>query len=161
MYYYCDTIYTMYDDITYQILSYVATENDYSSLVKRPSYKASLQQTYRHHNARHCSTLIEHHFSRLFYLHLTCGIPCKESVHLIFDALDYNGVFSPPCYYDIRTYIQAFREFDSHAVPCYFLDTSYDIYNDAQQEKIYKKTTSKLAVQKKRQSRNVFAITLC
>ena len=146
------------DDIVYGILSYIHHDYDYSSLAISKTVCGLLKQRYIETNAYELSHLIECYFSRLFYLHIIYEPPCKQDVDTIFSRIDVNGIFNPPEYYGLHTYMRLFREYDEYVLGAYMANVPYDNYVDTLQNKKHMRNMYKWC--KYRCSRLVYTLLL-
>ena len=132
----------MNEDLLYSILQFVPCAYDYSELFSDPLLRIKCKTNFRDAQLSEFNTLIEEHFSRLYYLHIIAGPPTQNEVDRVFSSMDYHGLFQRPAYYDISVYIKMFDEFDIHALPCYMTQQQYPYHYTFTKPK-YKKITPK------------------
>ena len=110
----------MHDQLIYEILSWIQTDYDYSSLIlDTKPLQILLRTAYQSKQRAIFCDVIEEHFSRLFYLHVMVGPPCRNAIDDLFTELDPMYSFQSPFYYDLATYMKLFDEFDTYALSYY------------------------------------------
>ena len=107
----CDRI---SEELICSMIQYNDVRYDYRHLFRSTALQDQIYDAYKKYRRSQCiefCDIIEEHFSTLFYLHVVNGPISKESVNEIFVASSYEDLFQVPCYYDLSTYMKAFRMF--------------------------------------------------